>query len=644
MFWFAIFVVQSKNQLMKALIRILFFLFPAVVFGQAQDLQNLSVLASQYYQNKEYAKAAELYEKLYSNTKAEGYFNIYLDCLLGIPDFDKAEKEIKKGLRGSSTDAYWYVQLGFVKKAEGKPDEAIKSYEKAISSAGDNLPEYSNLANQFINRREFDFAEKVYLKGRASSTPDQFNYELARIYYYMRNYDQMLKEYMDWMDQKESNIEIVKSNISAVLSMDNDQEISKQMKTYILKRIQANPAQISYTRLLIWLFIQDKNFTAATRQAIALDKRTGTEDGNIFGLANVSAMNKNYEEAGKAYDYLISKGKKAEYYSLALIQRTQMLYDRFADEDIADLTKANELKIQFSQTFTILGIGPETSGLLGKYAHLLGFYLGQPDEAIKTLASALTMSGINPTQMSVLKAELSDLYVYSGDLWEAVITYSQVIESNKNSMLADDVKFKKARLGYYMGNFQWAKAQLDALRASTSKLIANDAMDLALFISENLETDSTSTPLKIFARADLHLFRNHFPEALAALDSVSKVAPGNSLTDDVDFRKAGIFQKQGQYAEAATLLETIVKDHSWEMLADDALFQLAGIYANKLNRKNEAMDLYKKMLTDYPGSVYVVDSRTEYRKLQEALKPGIPTDQTKPEQGKAPENKLEKQP
>ena len=109
-----------------------------------------------------------------------------------------------------------------------------------------------------------------------------------------------------------------------------------------------------------------------------------------------------------------------------------------------------------------------------------------------------------------LKAELADVYVYSGDLWEAVITYSQVIETNKSAPISDDVKFKKAMLGYYMGNFKWAKAQLDALRASTSKLIANDAMDLSLFISENMESDSLTAPLQMFARADLQIFRNNF--------------------------------------------------------------------------------------------------------------------------------------
>lgn len=601
---------------MKILLRIIFLLAPVIVFGQTPDLQNMSVLASKYYQNKEFGKAAELYEQLYSSTKSQGYLNIYLDCLMGIPDYEKAEKEIRKGLRGNSSDSYWYVQYGFLKKAQGEVEESNKMYSKAIEALSNNPAEYPILANQFINRREFEYAEKVYLKGRTTQDPTLFNYELARVYYYMRNYELMLKEYMDWAKQKESNLEIVKSNLQSVLSMDNDHEISNQLKTYILKQIQKEPGQIIYNRLLIWLFIQDKNFTAAIRQSIALDKRSGTEDGNIYLLANVAASNKDFDEASKAYNYLIGKGTKSDYYSLVYQQRMQTYFERFMDQDSQDVIQANELKAEFTKTFEILGIVPETTGLLSEYAHLLAFNLNQPSEAIKVLTNGIAMAGINLQQISSLKAELSDVYVYSGDLWEAVITYSQVIESNHTNVIGDDMKFKKAKLGYYMGNFQWAKAQLDALRASTSKLIANDAMELALFISDNLETDSTSVPLQMFARADLQLFRNNFPEALAALDSITTLYANNSLTDDVDFRKSAIFQKQGKYEEAAVFLEAIVKDHSWEMLADDALFQLAGIYKNKLNRKEKAMELYKKMLTDFPGSVYVVDSRTEYRKMQ----------------------------
>ncbi|HLN72898.1 MAG TPA: hypothetical protein VK205_06365, partial [Prolixibacteraceae bacterium] len=198
---------------------------PLWVLCQTQDLQNKSVLASQYYQSKEFGKAAELYEELYTATKSEGYFSIYLDCLLAIQEYDRAEKTIKKGMKGSSSDAYWYVQWGYLKKQQGKPEEATKLYDKAIEAASNNPGEIQNLSNQFINRREFEYAEKAYVKAR-NGNPVLYNYELGRIYYYLRNYDLMLREYLEWIKQKETNFDIVKSNLMSVLATDNDQEIS----------------------------------------------------------------------------------------------------------------------------------------------------------------------------------------------------------------------------------------------------------------------------------------------------------------------------------------------------------------------------------------------------------------------------------
>lgn len=600
---------------MRILLGILFLLAPVILFGQNNDLQNTAVLASQYYQNKEFGKAAELYEQLYSGTKAEGYFNMYFDCLLAIHEYERAEKAIKKGLRGNSADAYWYVQWGFLKKTMGQVDDADKLYAKAIDSVS-NPVEFPNLANQFLNRREYDFAEKVFLKARATQGNGTYNYELARVYYYMRNYDRMLSEYLDWIKAAESNIEMVKSNLLSVLSMDNDGEIIKQLKTGVLKHVQAEPNMIVYNRLLIWLFIQERNFVAATRQAIALDKRTSTEDASIIDLANISASNKFYDEAAKAYDYIISKPKLTEFYYQAIMQRMRMIYERYVDEEMMNMARAKEIQEMFAKTFAAVGIVPESADLIIDHAHLLAFYLNQPNDALKVLNDGLAMKGISQPITLALKAELADVYVYSGDLWEAVITYSQVIETNKSTPVSDDVKFKKAKLGYYMGNFKWAKAQLDALRASTSKLIANDAMDLSLFINENSESDSLTAPLKMFARADLQIFRNNFEGAIAVLDSVTRAFPDNSLADDVFFRKATVFQKQGKFDEAAKFYELVVKNYSWELLADNALYQLALLYENRLNRAADAKELFKKMMTDYPGSVYVVDSRTEYRKLE----------------------------
>src|SRR5690606_10967909 len=155
-----------------------------------------------------------------------------------------------------------------------------------------------------------------------------------------------------------------------------------------------------------------------------------------------------------------------------------------------------------------LGVNVTTLNLVQEYAHLLAFYLDKSNEAIEFLKRALEIPNLKSEEWGRLKTEMADIYIYDDDPWEATLIYSQVIDGNKMNALGDDVKLKKAKLGYYLGNFDWAKAQLDVLKASTSKLTANDAMELSLMIGNNLNLDTTDIPLTMFARADLLFFQN----------------------------------------------------------------------------------------------------------------------------------------
>ena len=76
-----------------------------------------------------------------------------------------------------------------------------------------------------------------------------------------------------------------------------------------------------------------------------------------------------------------------------------------------------------------------------------------------------------------------------------------------------------------MVSFEYAKAQLDVLKASTTKLIANDAMELYLLLQDNLGIDTTLAPVQMYANADLLLQQHRYAEALVELDSISKLFP-----------------------------------------------------------------------------------------------------------------------
>jgi len=590
------------------------------VRGQEQQnqIQTQSNLAFQYYNARDFEKAAPLLFGVYELTKNSTYFKYYLDCLIQLQKYDEAISQIQAAIKKQRPERpEFYVHWGYILKVQKKVDEGIQKYEKAMEIVSANRNEYALLANAFLGWQEYEYARQTYLKGEKLLGIGVFDYELARAYSYLRDYDKMMEKYLDLVSQNEQFLSRVQSGLSSTMRLDIDDEMLETFREQVLKRIQANPEVIGYNRLLIWFFLQENKFSSALRQSIALDRRTGMEDAQIIQLGNMALNNRKYDDAKKAFEYLMGKGKENPFFTQSFALKIHSSYLQYIAESSGNREEGEKVAVQFKEGLEFLGINAALLNIIQENAHLLAFYLDRTDEAIGLLKQALEIPRLKPDEWGRLKTEMADIYVYANDPWEATLIYSQVIDLNKANSLGDEVKLKKARLAYYLGNFSWAKAQLDVLKASTSKLTANDAMDLSLLIGNNLNLDTTAVPLQMFARADLYFFQNKNENAMATLDSLAEMFPYNSLVDDILYRKAKIEIGHNNYMMAAQNLEKIVTDYGYDILGDDASFLLADIYNYNLNEKEKARDLYKSILTRYPGSVFIEESRERYRELRQ---------------------------
>ena len=269
----------------------------------------------------------------------------------------------------------------------------------------------------------------------------------------------------------------------------------------------------------------------------------------------------------------------------------------------------------YESAFDELGKNVNTVQLMRNYADLMAYYADSVQRAADMLYDILDLPKISPNQRDEAKLALGDLLLFAGEVWDASLLYMQVEKSNKNDVLGSLAKFKNAKLSYYNNDFLWAKTQLDVLRASTSKLIANDAMQLSLLISDNMEEDSTFGMLSRYAEADLLLYRNLVDSAWNLFDDISRSALSHPLFDEVLLQKAKIRIRQQRYAEADTLLQQLVTQYSFDILADDALILLAQLNEERLNNPQRARDCYEKLILDYPTSLYVEQARKRYRLL-----------------------------
>ncbi len=596
---------------MRGIIISLFFL---LVTGISLAAQN-SRLAQKYFRDGEFEKAAFLYEELFEKNPANiFFFQRHIECLFNLEDYDKAEKEIKKQLRRDDQNINLYVLYGQLLERQFKEEEADAQFEKAIEELPKDRYAVIRLANEFSKLTKYDLAIKTYERGTKLLKDDQiFAYYLGDLYRRKGDVPKMIEYYLNSIEANPRRLESLKAMFQRYLLPEDYRELQKQLYA----RIQDDRQSIYYPDLLTWVFIQQKDYRSALRQVRALDRRLNENGNRIFELAEIAANDKAYDAAIEAYEFIVeNKGRASTYYleakKQALLCRRQKLVDGY-DYTREDLAKLEALYESFLEEF---GRSKITAGIILELAKLEAFYLNDLDKATDLLTEMIKFPSVDPRIQAQGKLNLADYYLMQGERWEATLLYSQVDKDFKEDLLGNEARYRNAKLSYYMGDFEWAQSQFDILKASTSKLIANDALDLSVFIMDNLGLDTTEVALRMYSQADLLVFQNRFDEAFVKIDSLIDLFPEHSLKDDILYLKAQIYKKKRDYEEAAVNLEEIVENHKEEIRADNALYELAEIYEIHLGDKEKAQSLYETLFIDFSSSTFAVEARKKYRILR----------------------------
>ena len=616
---------------MKKIIVILLLLFSCASIAVAQQSQE-EQLALQYYKDKEYDKAVELFEKIHAKKPDSYIYYYYFYSLLELERYDDAEKMLKKQVRAYPNTPRYKVDLGFVYERSGENAKAEKLYQECLKNLPAKETAVNELNNAFMSRGKYDYAAETILKGRKLLNNEQLlSKNLINIYKLQHHNDKIIDEVIALVKTDNEKYEKeVQTAIQDLLLDDEDNQQYMSIRTALQKFSQKNPSNILCIKELYWISQLHKDFEEALVLAKSLDKRLKMEGIFTYELATIAASNHDYATAIEALNYIIKKGEDTHNYVQAKMKILDVKYMQLTESSPVKMVDAINLEQDFRKALEENGIHSGTSDWIRKYAHLLAFYVNKPQEAIDVLNQAMAATRDNK-EKNQYKIDLADVQLYSGEIWDASLNYSQVDKDLPNDVLGNEAKFKNAKLSFYIGEFNWAKSQLDVLAAATSKLIANDAIYSSMLISDNLEeeeedvSDTTGAlfsnsegnlALKMYAKAEFLIFQNKDEEALKILDSVMILSPFGTLMDDALYQKALILIKQKNYLEAETLLKRIIENYGDQLLADDAVFQLAELYEYYLKDIPQAMEYYQKILKDYSDSLYVVQARNRYRTLR----------------------------
>lgn len=600
---------MTKSSMFNKLLVIVLLFVTSFLFSQE------SRLADVYFNDGEYEKAATLYQSLFEKNRQIGlYFQRYTESLLNLKEYAEAEAAIKKELKTNPDDPMMKISLGNVYDRMGNEAEAKKIYDDVINDIGKNPDNINVIARSFTGMNMYEYAAAAYEKATEKlKNPKAFAFNLADLYRRIGDSEKMIQYYLLCTDQFKNNLNFLFDTFERNLS---EEEIQKlQAKLY--ERIQEEPEEMIFNEILAWTFINQKEYKKALRQARAMDRKLNENGGRVFEIARTAKADNDYDTAIEGFQYIIdNKSVNSSYFlsskgELLDTKRRKVTFNyNYTVSDLADLEH------EYKSFLDFYGYNTETVGLIIEFADLEALYLNKIDTAISLLSDVIQLQSVAPDIRARAKLKLGDFYLMEENQWEATLLYSQVDKEFKEDLLGETARFSNARLSYYLGDFEWAQEQFDILKSATSRLISNDAIDLSVFIIDNLNLDTTTVPMEMFAKAELYIFQNKLDAAFGLLDSVSVAYPDHSLQDDIMFAKAQIARKKQQPDQEKSYYEQIIEKYPEEIKADNAMFALAGLYEYHYKDIEKAMELYRKIFTDYNSSTFAIDARKRFRLLR----------------------------
>jgi tetratricopeptide (TPR) repeat protein len=198
-----------------------------------------------------------------------------------------------------------------------------------------------------------------------------------------------------------------------------------------------------------------------------------------------------------------------------------------------------------------------------------------------------------------------------GQFDEALMDYARAEQLLGDSEEGDQARLEKALCALYRGDITWAKTQLEVLLKSTSKTIANDAMEYALLISANTVDDTLMEGLQLMKEALLLEAQWEYNLALEQYESLLNILIAHELYDDLLLRLGRLHAQLGQYAQAREYfiqLEAVSKGGMW---LEEGIYFAAKMSA-LLKSESAALEL-EDYLVEYPNGLYTEEARQFYR-------------------------------
>ncbi|NEU09669.1 tetratricopeptide repeat protein [Flavihumibacter sp. R14] len=564
-------------------------------------------LGKAYYKIEAYDLAIEAFtEAIRLDPKDKNLLDWRGSAYKNNKDYEFALKDYNEYIRQDPKDVRGYNLRGNVYFEKGYYDDAILSYTEAINLNPAYATSYENRGNSYYNIKEYDIAISDYAEAiRIDPNNESAHFNLGKTYKTKGNYDMAIKEFT----------EAIRINPNDKYNYGWRADVYKQKKDYEAaindynQRIRLNPKDIDTYKLRADIHIEMKEYDAAINDYSQLIRLDPKDFEGYMLRARIHITMKQYDKAINDYSNFIRLDPTSSiaYSFRAGVYSDQKIYDLA----IKDYTEAIRLSPEYVHYYL--------------YRGQVYKEMGQVTLAIGDYNKAVLMSG-KPSEFIARAKLYAELKKY--DL--AFADFAEAIRINPNETGAYG---QRADLYLELNKFESAIADLSAVIRIYpdktwpyySRAIAykeNGIYDLAIKDfetairidpdDEDLYINSISSFVRTqqFAKAKEYYIRYKELQLPGDLD-LDKFYQYyiKAVTEDIP---------ANEYGQALINLNAGAKEYDPENTSKGRytnLLALKGYVLEKLNRFNEAKDVYEQALsvnsrqTDVKQALAVVNKK-----------------------------------
>jgi tetratricopeptide (TPR) repeat protein len=603
-----------------ASLSILLLLLATSLAAQPEEENRRYKLAQGYEESGDLPNAARVYKELYDDDQGSNvYYAAVWRTYITLRRFEELLPIVESRSRRLSRDVGMRSQYADILSRNNRRDDAVREWHGAIELRPDDPGTYETVAQAQIDNRLFDLAAQTFRLGRQHmNDPTLFADHLSQLYGVLGRFEEATEEYIGLLDHDPSRLNFVMGGLGLFTTNTDGADAAIKVARRHLER---RPDYTPYLDLLSWLYIERRDYDGALEIAKQLDKVRNGRGSDIYGFADGALREGKYDAAMKALEYFMNTYPKTNpLYGSVLLAYTKAMEGRYRALATRSKRDAEDLIERYRTIARENTDGPSAPEALLQVARLQADELDEPKEAIATINA---LRDAYPSFPAMPEAGLleGDLNLRVGNVDRARELYeagAAELQSGEDGERYRDLSaLRRAEVRFFQRQFKEATDLFGTLSENSASEVANDALGYLFLLQDNAGRNDSA--LVHYAAGTLLLRQRKWSEAIAEMEKAVAMEKEGTVADEALFGKAQAEEALGDAAGASATLLGIVTKYADGSIADRALFHAAEITEGKLADGKKALELYTRLLTEFPTSPFMNRARARIRVLREKV-------------------------